>query len=222
MDGVHDLGGMHGFGAIEREADEPVFHALWEARMFALASALPFAVPYSDDHFRRDMERMAPVDYLAASYYERWLASVLALLAERGVIDPSELAGAAPKALPDGVRPPLAAAAVPGAIAAGASQAAPDASGAPHRFRIGDRVRTLKACGAGHTRLPRYARGRGGVIVAEHGCFVFADANAAGRGQAPQQLYGVEFSARELWGAEAAPSDTLRLDLWDSYLEPAR
>ncbi len=221
MDGVHDLGGMHGFGPVEREADEPVFHSRWEARMFAVASAVPFSVPYSDDHFRPEIERMAPAEYLAASYYERWLASVATLLRQRGIVDPAELAGGTLKPLPAGMNPALAAAAVPGAIAAGASQAVTDAPDSPHRFRVGDRVRTLGVCGAGHTRLPRYARRRVGVVTAEHGCFVFADTHASGRGQAPQQLYGVEFGARELWGDEAASGDTLRLDLWDSYLEPA-
>lgn len=221
MDGVHDLGGMHGFGPVEREPDEPVFHARWEARVFALTSALPFAVPFGDDHFRREMERMAPADYLSASYYERWLAAIIALLDERGVLDPSVLDGAAAAGpLPDGLNPPLTAAAVRDVIAAGASQAVADAPDAPHRFRIGDRVRTLRILGPGHTRLPRYVRGRIGRVVAERGCFIFADANAAGSGPAPQQLYSVEFDARELWSEEAAPMDTLRLDLWDSYLEP--
>lgn len=220
MDGIHDLGGMHGFGPVEREADEPVFHAEWEARMFALASAVPFAVPYSDDHFRREIERMDPAAYLNASYYERWLASVVALLEERGILAPGETGrGAARPAAP--ASPALAPDAVAAAIRAGASQAVADAHQAPHRFRVGDRVRTRRVCGPGHTRLPRYARDRTGLVAAEHGCFIFADANAAGRGPAPQQLYGVEFDARALWGDEAESGDRVRLDLWDSYLEPA-
>lgn len=221
MDGVHDIGGMHGFGPVEPEADEPVFHADWEARMFALSSAVPFAVPYSDDHFRRDMERMNPAAYLAASYYERWLASVLSLLTGRGIVDAAELAGGALKPLPPGVRPALSPDMVAAAIRDGASQGAPDEAGTPHRFRVGDRVRTAAVRGPGHTRLPRYARGKIGTVRAEHGSFTFADAHAAGLGRAPQQLYTVEFAARELWGDEAAAGDTLCLDLWDAYLEPA-
>lgn len=221
MDGVHDLGGMHGFGPVEREPDEPVFHARWEARVFALTLAVPFSVRFSDDRFRRAMERMPPADYLSASYYERWLATLEELLRDSGAVVRSELAGGPRRPLPDGVHPPVPAAAVPAAIAAGASQAVTDASDAPHRFKVGDRIRTRRHCGPGHTRLPRYARDRLGRIVAERGCFVFADANANGLGKAPQQLYSVEFAARELWGDEAAPADRIRLDLWDSYLEPA-
>ena len=117
--------------------------------------------------------------------------------------------------------PALRPAAGAAAIRDGASQAAPDSPDAPHRFRAGDKVHTVTVRGRGHTRLPRYARGRVGTVVAEHGSFVFADAHAAGRGRAPQQLYTVEFSARALWGDEAAQGDTLCLDLWDAYLEPA-
>lgn len=221
MDGVHDLGGMHGFGPVVREADEPVFHAQWEARVFALTLAVPFSVRFSDDRFRRTMERMPPADYLSASYYERWLVTLEELLREAGAVDCSELEGGPLRLLPEDVHPPLPAASVPGAIARGASQAIAAAPDAAHRFRTGDRIRTRRHCGPGHTRLPRYARGRLGRIVAERGCFVFADANASGLGKAPQQLYTVEFAARELWGEEASPADRVTLDLWDSYLEPA-
>lgn len=220
MDGIHDLGGMHGFGRVERAADEPVFHAVWEARIFALTLAVPYSVRFSDDHFRRTMEWMPPADYLSATYYERWLATLTALLQESGVVTRSELEGGPLQALPDGVLPPLPADNVSAAIAAGASQAVPDAPDAAHRFKAGDRIRTRRHGSAGHTRLPRYARGRLGTIAAERGSFVLADANAAGLGRVPEQLYSVEFTARELWGDEASPTDTVRLDLWDSYLEP--
>lgn len=211
MDGIHDLGGMHGFGPIEREAEEPVFHARWEARMFALASAVPFVVPFGDDQFRREIERMAPEHYLRSSYYEKWFASVTALLREHGVFDD------APRAWPA----PLAAGRVEAAILAGASQACPDATDVPRRFAVGDRVRTRRHMGRGHNRLPRYARGRIGTIEAVHGAFVVADKNAGSGDRTPETLYTVGFDAVELWGEEASPRDRLSLDLWDLYLEPA-
>lgn len=212
MDGIHDLGGMHGFGRIEREPDEPVFHARWEARMFALASAVPFVVPFGDDQFRRELERMAPEHYLRSSYYEKWHAAVSALLREHGVLD------GPPRRWPA----PLPAERVDEAILAGASQACPDAADVPIRFAVGERVRTRSHMGAGHNRLPRYARGRIGTIEAIHGAFVVADRNAATGDRTPETLYTVRFDAVELWGEEADPRDQLSLDLWDPYLEPLR
>jgi nitrile hydratase subunit beta len=204
MDGMHDLGGMQGFGAVSREADEPVFHAPWEARMFAIATAVPFAVPFSDDHFRREIERMDPVHYLISSYYEKWYHTIMAQLARRPAVGR-----------------PLASDAVLEAIAAGASQARSGGPHVPHRFRTGDRVRTRSTMHSGHHRLPRYARGRVGRIEAERGAFLLADAHAERSAQEPQALYTVLFEARELWGEEADPRDLVSLDLWDSYLEPA-
>src|SRR5262245_25329018 len=86
MDGIHDLGGMDGFGRVEREANEPVFHAEWERRMLALSLALPFAVPYTDDHLRRETERLPPDLYLRTPYYGNWLMAIESLLQERGIM----------------------------------------------------------------------------------------------------------------------------------------
>ena len=74
---------------------------------------------------------------------------------------------------------------------------------------------------AGHTRLPRYARGRAGIVEADRGGYVFPDASAEGSGEAPQRLYTVVFSGRELWGEDADPTLSVSLDLWESYLERA-
>lgn len=211
MDGIHDLGGLQGFGRIPYEQDEPTFHAGWERRLFGISVTAPLAVPFGDDHFRAMMERMPPLDYLAASYYERWYWSIARLVAERGVTeDPSQgpRGGAASPAE------------VEQAIAAGASQARPEAA-APHRFRVGQRVRTRAVMGFGHNRLPRYARGKLGQIESAHGAFILADSNAARGEPDPQQLYTVVFAARELWGAEAPAGDSVTLDLWDAYLDPA-
>jgi len=209
MNGMHDMGGMDGFGPIRREDNEPVFHADWERRMFALASAIPFAVPMSDDHFRQEIERVAPATYLKSDYYELWYRAHMALLQQRGVIEHGR---------PEGTKP-LAAETVMAAIGAGASTRMP-ADGITARFAVGDRVTARNIHPSGHTRLPRYARGRSGVIDADRGVFSFADSNARGDGPCPQHLYTVAFAGEALWGEDAG-NDTVYLDLWESYLDPA-
>ena len=89
------------------------------------------------------------------------------------------------------------------------------------RFEVGARVLTRNINPIGHTRLPRYARGRRGIIASDHGVFIFPDTHAMGEGMKPQHLYSVRFSAEELWGADASPRDSVYLDLWDDYLDPA-
>ncbi|WP_439817089.1 nitrile hydratase subunit beta [Zavarzinia sp. CC-PAN008] len=221
MDGVHDMGGMHGFGAVAPDADETVFHAAWEGRVFAMNMLSGFVVPSSADQFRRTLERMPPAAYLAASYYEKWLAGLTARLLEAGAVTEEELADGQPRqALPPALagRPAGPAAAVPAVVAGGASQAAPGS--VPARFKAGDRVLTRSTMGYGHNRLPRYARGRVGTVERVLGTYLLADAHAEGEDR-PEWSYTVVFAAPDLWGAEADPRDSLTLDLWDSYLEPA-
>ena len=219
MDTIHDMGGMQGFGRVEVEAGEPVFHADWERRIFALLSAAPYVARFSDDHFRPAIERIAPERYLAISYYEKWLDALTALLTERGLLTEAELQGGPLALLPhERTADRLEAAAVIGAIEEGASQARPDDT-AVQRFGPGDTIRTIRHGHAGHTRLPRYARGKPGRVAAAHGTFLVADCNAVGD-RTREHLYTVVFEARDLWGAEASPGDTVTLDLWDRYLEP--
>jgi len=233
MNGVHDMGGMHGMGPIEREDDEPVFHREWEARVLAMTVASGFLGRWNIDMSRHAREQMPAAEYLATSYYEHWLSGLELLLARSGFLEPNEIeermararairSGASPTATPaappSGVRvlradDVLAALRAPGGARVAAS--------APGRFRAGDRVRARTMNPVGHTRLPRYARGRHGVIDCDHGVWVFPDSHAAGQGAAAQHLYGVRFAARELWGPEAAAGDAVILDLWDDYLEPA-
>jgi nitrile hydratase len=212
MNGIHDMGGMDGFGPVAREADEPVFHAPWEARMFALAIATPYAAPYNDDHLRREVERIPPTDYLTIGYYGLWLRGVESLLRERGI-----LPGGEAKRAP--TFPALAADKVDEAILAGATTRQPD-EGVMARFMAGDGVVARNLNPAGHTRLPRYVRGKRGVIFADRGVFSFPDTNSAGQGLKPQHCYTVRFAARELWGEEAPAHDSLCLDLWEDYLDP--
>ena len=92
---------------------------------------------------------------------------------------------------------------------------------APARFKIGDRVRTRNMHPKTHTRLPRYARGRSGVIEAVRGCHVFPDTVAIGQGENPQWLYTVRFDGHELWGESADPTLKVSIEAWEPYLEPA-
>ena len=221
MDGIHDLGGMHGFGAVADEPEEQRFHAGWHGRMFALSRVLRWSLPFGGDHVRAAIERMRPDHYLRSSYYEKWLEGNLAVLRGLGVVSEEELAGKAPRPLPARLigRPALPAGEAAAFVFKGmpAPSATPDR---PARFRAGDRVVTREHLGFGHTRLPRYARGRPGSVERVAGVFVLADANAAGRPHR-ETVYSVAFSQRDLWGEEAEAHDSLVLDLWESYLEPA-
>jgi nitrile hydratase len=219
MNGIHDLGGMHGFGPIEREADEPRFHAAWEARVHAIAMLVLEQRYYTKDASRYGIERMAPAEYLRASYYERWLASLEYNLAHHGLLTRDELDVRVEflRQHPD-ADPPRASVVQPSPQAPDAPQGSPPAG---PRFAVGDAVVTRNVHPVGHTRLPRYARGKRGVIQLVHGPHTFPDTNAHGLGECPQFLYSVRFEARELWGDSSEHREAVYLDLWDSYLDPA-
>jgi nitrile hydratase len=219
MNSVHDMGGMHGLGPIAPEADEPVFHRVWESRVLALTLAMGAWGKWNIDASRHQRELILGVDYLAMSYYEKWLAGLIELIVKSGLASRSEVASGRPvKGAPRSV-PPLTAARVAPALAAGGPFTRDVA--APARFGAGDEVRARTINPTGHTRLPRYVRGRRGIVERDHGVHVFPDSNARGAGECPQRLYGVRFAARELWGAASGKRDTVHLDLWDAYLEPA-
>lgn len=224
MDGVHDLGGMHGFGPVEWEPDEPPFHASWEAVMVAINEAGRRRPLYNIDEFRHAIERMDPASYFARSYFERWLDGISRLLQEKGVVTAEQL-DARTRFFLDHPDAP-AAAAMPEAPRerSGQKHGAPATfrrtTTAPPHFAPGDPVITRNVHPRGHTRLPRYARGKSGVVDRVHGVFVFPDTNAHGRGEQPQAVYSVRFAGRELWGESAEPGQTVYLDLWESYLLP--
>jgi nitrile hydratase len=219
MNGVHDMGGMHGMGSIVREADEPVFHEPWEGRVHALNRALGALGKWNIDAGRHARERILPADYLRMTYYEKWLAALVMQLEESGLVTAAELQSGRPTPGATKARPPLTA----DQVAATGSERGwfERPVNAPPRFAVGQPVRTKKINPTGHTRLPRYARGRIGIIDRVHGAHVLPDSNAHFRGEDPQHLYSVRFSARELWGEEAAPRDSVYIDLWESYLDPA-
>lgn len=209
MDGIHDLGGMAGFGTVDVEHDEPTFHEPWEARTFAL-NALAFTVlrAYNADEYRHAIERMAPGDYLAASYYERVLTGVASLLVEKGVIDRTDL-----ESRVDGRFP----------LARAAAEVRPDGRGPRNdaRFAAGDRVTVRDMHPVGHTRVPRYVRGRSGVVVHVAPRFPFPDASAHALPMREEHTYHVRFRAEDLWTDAAGSNETVVVDLWESYLEAA-
>jgi nitrile hydratase len=224
VDGVHDLGGMHGFGPVEREPDEPPFHGAWEAAVLAMMRAGGSRGVFNIDEFRHSIERMPPARYLAATYYEKWLDGITRLYAEKGVIDADELRTreAFFAARPEAPAAAAVAGPLPSRPAANPDwlQDAVRAAGPAPRFQPGDLVVTRLAHPGGHTRLPRYARGRRGVVDRLHGIHVFPDTNAHGLGEHPQPLYSVRFEARELWGEAADGNAVVHLDCWESYLAP--
>ncbi len=225
MNGVHDLGGKHGFGPIEREANEPSFHADWEKAVLVMNLIGMVKRIYNIDEFRHAIERMGQQRYLDTSYYEHWLASVETLLVEKGVIQREELEArtkhfeANPtEPLSDRKDPELLARVMNVVRKGMAEKSEPDP--AP-RFKPGDAVITRNWQPRGHTRLPGYARGHRGRIHLFHGVYILPDAHAHGRGRCPEPLYSVSFESGELWGDAAEPKARVHIDLWESYLQPA-
>jgi len=219
MNGVHDMGGMHGMGPIHEEKNEPVFHEPWEGRVFALRRAMGAWGKWNIDVTRHEVELLPPAEYLRMSYYERQLAAFLEMLVKYSFLMRAELesgtpAASSPKAVP-ALTPEKAAVLIAKGVPTKRNVAVAS------RFRLGERVRARNTHPVGHTRLPRYVRGKFGIIHRDHGVFVFPDTNAHFQGEKPQHVYSVRFAARELWGEQAAPNDSVYVDMWDDYLEPA-
>jgi nitrile hydratase len=215
MNGIHDMGGMQDMGPIQYEKAEPVFHAAWEGRIFAINSSLRARRKWNLDAWRYQIEILAPVDYLRLTYYERWLEINEQLLVKHGLVTAEELATGTPAA--------GSTKAVQATRISGAGRGIPSSHDptVPARFPVGQRVRARNSNPIGHTRLPRYARGRAGTIERDHGVYTFPDTNAHYEGEHRQHVYSVRFSARELWGEQASPRDSVHLDMWDEYLERA-
>jgi nitrile hydratase beta subunit len=219
MNGVHDMGGMHNFGPVEHEQNEPVFHECWEARVFALRQAMKPWRKWNMDTFRYQRTLIPAADYLRMSYYEQFLVTLEELLLKTGMATPGEIDSGKPAPNSPTATPALTAEQVPAMVAKG-HPSRRDVSVSP-RFQSGQLVRARNLNPVGHTRLPRDARGKQGVIERDHGVFVFPDTNAENLGEKPQHVYAVRFAARELWGEQASPRDSVYIDLWDDYLEPA-
>jgi nitrile hydratase len=222
MNGVHDMGGMHGFGPIRPRENEQSFHAEWEKRLAGIGTAGRRGT-FNIDEFRHGIERMEPAHYLSASYYERHLATYETNFVEKGVLSHEEIAARVellrrdPASIPRRDDPALAEQIVRARLS---SELPPPADPTKARFRPGDLVVTRNVHSSGHTRLPRYARGKHGVIDRFHAVDTLPDASAHGRGPSPEPLYSVRFTAAELWGASADGRGSVNIDLWESYLEP--
>lgn len=194
MNGIHDMGGRHGFGAIVSDPDEPLFRAPWEGRIRALASLLVGRGAFNVDAFRHAIERVPPSTYLTAGYFGRWLEGVELLVDELG----SDL--------------------VAGRVDGTAGSERPERT-AP-RFSVGDAVKTRNLQPCGHTRLPAYVREKRGVVVLLQGTWVLPDTHAHDRGENPEPLYSVRFDGHELWGEAAEAGTAVHIDLFETYLEP--
>jgi nitrile hydratase len=217
MNGAQDLGGMMGFGPVVCEPDEPVFHAEWEKRTLGLTLAAAACRRWNIDQGRYARETLHPVSYLTKSYYEIWIAGLEKLLMQTGMVVAEELRLGRAMTTRLG-EPPLRAPAVAGLLASGSSYSR-EARSAP-RFTVGQPVRTKVMNPTGHTRLPRYARGKLGIINQVRGCFVFPDSNAESLGEDPQWCYSLRFSGRELWGMDADPTVFVIIDAFEPYLLP--
>ena len=217
MNGVHDMGGMHGFGKVEPEPDEPPFHAPWEARVLAMQRAMRFTGAWNIDMSRDAQERLPARVYLGASYYQRWELGMERNAVEQGLIGEDELAAGHAlrpgKPLPRMTKDDLGAAFMRGSFGRPANSGP--------RFKPGDRVRARNINPTTHTRLPRYVRGRVGVVEEVRGCHVFPDSAATGRGENPQWLYTVVFAGRELWGEQSDPTLKVSVEAFEPYLESA-
>lgn len=219
MNGAHDMGGVDGFGPVIPEPNEPVFHGEWERRVLALTLAMARPGGWNIDMTRFAREDRSPAEYLSKSYYQIWLAGLERLMHERGLVMPDEVEAGRVLYPPKAGVPVLAPGDVEGMLRRGAPTER-DATSTP-MFTIGDRVRAKNIHPEDHIRLPRYVRGHVGVVELLHGAHVFADSNARGDGENPQQLYTVRFTGRELWGDRADPASAVSVDAWESYLERA-
>jgi nitrile hydratase subunit beta len=217
MNGIHDMGGMTCFGPIRRENNEPIFHADWERRVFAMNLAA-FAFLGPADRARHAIERMDPVEYLTTSYYEHWLTALVTMAKDLGYVTDEEMDSGRVAAIKETPNPPPDAVMVEGLVRGG-MPATRDAGGLTPAFKVGDTVRARNVEITGHTRLARYVRGKVGVIKMHHGSHVFPDTVAHDRGENAQPLYTVRFEARELWGDNVERRDCVYFDLWEDYLE---
>ena len=219
MNGIHDMGGMQDMGLISHEKQEPVFHAAWEGRIYAINAALRAIGKWNLDAWRYQIELLAPVDYLRMTYYERWLRINEQLLVKHGLASEAEIAIGKSDEGSVKASPVFTAEAAASRLGRGIPSSHDPNVDPP--FKVGQPVRARNMNPAGHTRLPRYARGKAGTIAIDHGIYVFPDTNAQYLGEKRQHVYSVRFTARELWGEQASPRDSVHLDLWDDYLEPA-
>lgn len=214
MNSIHDMGGMQGLGELRYEEDEPVFHEPWEGRVYALMAALALF-----RGFRVEIEAIPAADYLRMSYYERWLTSINEQIVKNELVTRSEIERG--RADPGSVK------ATPALTPAEAREISfrtflteleVDIAA---RFQVGEDVRGRNRHPTTHTRMPRYTRGKTGVVERDRGVFALPDNEVYFLDPKPQHVYLIRFTARELWGEVASAHDSLYIDMWEDYLEPA-
>lgn len=226
MDGVHDLGGRQGLGAIRPEPDEPVFHSGWERSVLTMFPAMAMAGAFNLDQFRSGMEQIHAAEYLTSRYYEHWMHAMVHYGVQAGIFDPADLEartqhylehpgeGAPKAAKPEQVE-------ILQQLIASGDEYRREID-APPVYAVGDSVRVRLDASTTHTRRAGYVRGHVGEVVAAHGAYVYPDANAVGEGENPQHLYTLRFTAAELWGDEPGSANTVvYIDLWEPYLTAA-
>jgi nitrile hydratase beta subunit len=218
MNGAQDMGGMHGFGPVEPEPNEPVFHAEWEKRAFALTLAMAMPGQWNIDMSRFARENRNPAEYLAMSYYQIWFAGLETMLKERDLVSDDEIVVGHALHPPKPVKRTLSSDDVLKVLHRGGPTERETNTQAA--FKAGDRVRARNINPVTHTRLPRYVRGRVGTVERVIGFHVFPDSNAHGEGENPQWLYTVAFAGDELWGPDGDPTSKVSVDAWEPYLEP--
>lgn len=217
MNGAQDVGGMMSFGPVEPEPESIRFHEAWERRALAITLASGAMGVWNLDMTRLARESLPPAQYLSSSYYEIWLHALSNQLIAEGLITQEELrlgkaltpAREVPRILKQEMVQPV--------LKGGTHYNRP--AEAPARFSVGDRVVTKVMNPRHHTRIPRYARGKVGTIDTVHGVYVFPDTNAHRKGEHPQWLYTIKFTATELWGPDAEENLTISVEVWESYIE---
>jgi nitrile hydratase subunit beta len=219
MNGVHDMGGMDGFGKVEPEPNEPMFHADWEARVLAMVRAMGAAGAFNIHTSRHYRETLPPAIYLASSYYKKWFLGLENMLVDKGFVAEVDIAaGRAVQPAKPLKRGKFAVSDVERVMVRGKFGRK---ASAPAKFKPGDKVRAKNIHPATHTRLPRYVRGHVGVIERDHGCQAFSDTAAMELGENPQWLYTVVFDSTQLWGADTDPTVKVSIEAFEPYLESA-
>jgi len=217
MNGIHDMGGMDGMGDIGYEENAPAFSEAWEVRVQALHAATG---PFRGGPLRPTIEEIPAADYLGMTYYERWLTALINRLVQSGLVTLEEIENGR-------LDPELETAAIsalPPAAAVATLRRTPQTEldlDVAARFEIGESVRGRNIHPPRHTRMPRYTRGKTGVVERDRGVFALPDNETYGLDERPQHVYLVKFAARELWGDTASALDSIYIDMWEDYLEPA-
>lgn len=226
MNGIHDMGGLHGFGRVEVEMDEPVFHSRWESRVYAMTQVLDTCGIYSLDEHRHEIELMDAASYLTVGYYGRWLFAMESILNRKNILTTTEVERRieeyvhdvmefTPPANPSRNWPLL----KDQKIKWGAWRK--DVNISP-KYKRGDKVRVRNIHPQGHTRVTAYTRGKIGIVnIVNDQAWVFPDTRAHNRGENPQPVYNIRFDAIELWGEQAEPNVIVNIDLSEDHLERA-